>query len=316
MVPRNQLGTLLIIASALAERAAEDHSSAEKILSATLENWQHASLTDPPPGGLKLLARRGGAVIVADLSSEGSSVLVADSDERQTVAAIARIVPETIVFEPPAARARAIADYLASHFGKHIQRASTIQAEYVNGSNVIAFEASDPLLEDEAGPSLREALVLAHRYRCNFYHGPLDDVLQRLATLRVKWLDALSVRLGGVSEPVPMFDRRAVLLREPAGQVLLVPEHLKGNRSLLFSIAEALGEAVGSRKNIGEPLLALAAALQQISHPPDGVRTMPACCRCQAPRYLACLARPAVQRAAFGALLLPFVYLHAGPAVC
>lgn len=300
----------LSIASALIEQAG-DHASAERILGAALENWQLAPLNEVPPAGLKLLARRGGAIIAVDLSGEGLLVLVADGDERQTVRAIARIVPETIIFEPPATRSRAVADYLANHFGGRIQRASTIQAEYVSNGDVVTFEIMDPLLEDEVGPSVREALVLAHRYRCSFYHGPLEDVLQRLATLRVRWLDALSVRLGEVCEPVPMFDRWAVLLRGPAGQVMLVPEHLKGSPGLLFAIAEALGEAVGSRKNIGEPLLALAAALAPIGHSPTAedyagvLSLLPA-------EVLGVLGAARGSTSTIRRLLLPFVYLHAG----
>lgn len=300
----------LTIASVLVEQAS-DHSSVERILGAALENWQLVPLNETPPAGLKLLARRGGAITAVDLSSEGPSVLIADGDDRQTVAAIARIVPETIIFEPPSTRARAIADFLANHFGGRVKRGSTIQAEYVNGDDIVAFEASDPLLEDEAGPSVREALVMAHRYRCSFYHGPIDEVLQRLATLRVRWLDALSVRLGGLSEPVPMFDRRAVLLRGPAGQVLLIHERLKGSADLLFAIAEALGEAVGSRKNIGEPLLALAAALAPIGHSPTaedyaGVLSLPLA------EVLGVLGTTRGSTSTIRRLLVPFVYLYAG----
>ena len=300
----------LTIASALVEQAS-DHAVAERILSAALENWQLAPLNQAPPPGLKLLARRGGTINAVDLGSEGPSILVADGDERQTVAAIGRIIPETVIFEPPAARARLIADYLATHFGERIQRASTIQAEYVSGGEVVAFDPSDPLLEDEAGASVREALVLAHRYRCSFYHGPIEEVLQRLSSLRVRWLDALSVRLGGVSELVPMFDRRAVLLRASAGQVLLVPAHLKGSTGLLFAIAEALGEAVGSRKNIGEPLLALAAALASIDHAPTaadyaGILSLPLT------EVLGVLGTARGSTSTIRRLLLPFVYLYAG----
>ena len=300
----------LTVANGLVEQAA-DHASAERILAAALENWQLVPLALAPPAGLRLLARQGGAITSVNLDGEGAPVLVADGDERQTVAAIARIVPETIIFEPPASRASAIAEYLATHFGERIQRASTIQAEYMSGGEVIAFEPGDPLLEDEAGPSVREALVLAHRYRCSFYHGSLEEVLQRLSTLRVRWLDSLSVRLGGVSEPVPMFERRAVLLRAPAGQTLLIPAHINGSPGLLFAIAEALGEAVGSRKNIGEPLLALAAALAPIGHPPTpddyaDVLSLPLA------EVLGVLGTAHSSTSAIRRLLLPFVYLHAG----
>lgn len=300
----------LAIASELVEQTGA-HASGERILSAALENWQIAPLNVAPPAALKVLARRGGAIAAVDLSVEGSSLVIADGDDRQTIAAIARIVPETIIFEPPATRARAIADYLTAHFSGKFQRASSIKAVYVSDGDVVAFKPTDPLLEDEAGPSVREALVLAHRYRCSFYHGPLEEVLQRLAAVRVRWLDELSVRFGGVSEPVPMFDRRAVLLREPTGQVLLVQEHLKGTPGLLFSIAEALGEAVGSRKNIGEPLLALAAVLAPIGHPPTAedyasVMSLPLA------EVLGVLGMARTSTSAICRLLLPFVYLHAG----
>ena len=302
----------LTIACALVEQA-DEHAIAERIFSAALENWRIAPFKQAPPDHLRLLARCGGVVTVVDLSGEGPPVLVAEGDERQTVATIARIVPDTIIFEPPVVRARAIAEYLATHFYQRIRRASTIQAEYLTGEDVVAFDPSDPLLEEEVGTSVREALVLAHRYRCSFYHGPLEEVLQRLSTLRVKWLDSLSVRLGDVSEPVPMFERRSVLLRAPQGQVLLVPAHAKGKAGLLYVIAEALGEAVGSRKNIGEPLLALAAALP-IDHSPTGedyssILSLPLA------EVLGVLGTARTSTISMRRLLLPFIYLYAGQEV-
>ena len=307
---RESAWRFLSIASGLVQQAS-DRASAERILAATLESWQIAPLTDSPPPELKLLVRRGGTITAVDMSSEGPPVLVADGDDRQTVAAIARIVPETTIFEPPAARARAIADYLSTHFVGRVKRASTIQAEYVSSGEAVSFDPSDPLLEEEVGTSVREAVVLVHRYRCSFYHGSLEEVLQRLSGLRVRWLNVLSVRLGGVLEPVPIFDRRAVLLRMPVGQTLLVPAHIKGSPGLLFAIAEALGEAVGSRKNIGEPLLALAAALAPIGHEPTAedyatILSVPLA------EVLGVLGAARDSISAILRLLLPFVFLHAG----
>jgi hypothetical protein len=302
----------LSIASGLLD-AATDHPTAERILSATLENWQLAPLDSAPPQSFKLIARRGGSIVSLDMSGESPMLLVADGDDRQTIAAIARMAPDRPVFEPPASRARAIADYLAQHFPARIERASSIQADYVYGGVPLDFDPLDPLVEDALGPVVRETLVLAHRYRCRFYQGPIDEVLQRLSTLRIRWLDTIAVRLGDVTEPVPMFAQRAVLLRKPAGQTLLVASTLKDNPRLLFAISEALGEAVGSRKNIGEPLSALAAALELNGHAPTAedyalVLSLPV------QEILGVLGTAKTSTTVLRRLLLPFVYLHAGKA--
>ena len=57
------------------------------------------------------------------------------------------------------------------------------------------------------------------------------------------------------------FTDRAVLLSSPHGSVLLVPTSLKRSGKLLIGIAEALGEAIGSRRAVGVPLIALSAQL-------------------------------------------------------
>jgi hypothetical protein len=107
---------------------------------------------------------------------------------------------------------------------------------------------------------------------------------------------------------------RAVLLRAPAGQVLLVPAHLRGSAGLLFAMAESLGEAVGSRKNIGEPLLALAAALVPINNAPTaedyaGILALPLA------EVLGVLGATRGSTSTMRRLLLPFVYLFAGQEV-
>lgn len=302
----------LSIASGLLD-AANDHPTAERILSASLENWQMAPLDSAPPGSFKLVARRGGLIISLDMNVAGPMLLVADGDDRQTIAAIARMAPDRPVFEPPASRARAIADYLAQHFPTRIERASSIQAEYVHDGVMLDFDPLDPLVEDVLGPVVREALVLAHRYRCRFYQGPIDEVLQRLSTLRIRWLDTVAVRLGEVVEPVSMFAQRPVLLRKPAGQTLLVASALKDSPRLLFAISEALGEAVGSRKNIGEPLSALAAALELNGHAPTAedyasVLSLPV------PEILGVLGTSKSSTAMLRRVLLPIIYLYAGEA--
>lgn len=291
--------------------AAPDHPTAEQILAAVLEHWQLAPLDATPPLQFKLIARRGGSIISLDMSGEGPMLLVADGDDRQTIAAFARIAPDRALFEPPASRARMIAEYLAQHFPTRIQRASSIQADYVHAGTPIDFDPLDPLVEDELGPVVRDVLVLAHRYRCRFYQGPIDEVLQRLSTLRIRWLDAISLRLGDDAEPVPMFSHRAVLLRKPAGQTLLVAATLRESPRLLFAISEALGEAVGSRKNIGEPLSALTAALELNGHQPApedyaSVLALPV------QEVLGVLGTAKGSTRTMRRVLLPFVYLFAG----
>ncbi len=302
----------LSIASGLLGSAA-DNPTAERILAAALENWQQAPLDVAPPAPLKLIARRGGSIVSLDMNGDGPLLLIADSDDRQTIAAIARMTPDRPVFEPPTSRARAIADYLAQHFPTRVELASSIRADYVHAGVPIDFDKRDRLIEDELGPIVRETLVLAHRYRCRFYQGPIDEVLQRLSTLRIRWLDTISVRLGEVTEPVPMFAQRAVLLRKPLGRTLLVASALRESPRLLFAISEALGEAVGSRKNIGEPLSALAAALELDGHAPTAddyasVLSLPV------QEILGVLGTAKASTSTLRRLLLPFVYLYADQA--
>ena len=302
----------LSIASGLLGSAA-DNPTAERILAAALENWQQAPLDVAPPAPLKLIARRGGSIVSLDMNGDGPLLLIADSDDRQTIAAIARMTPDRPIFEPPTSRARAIADYLAQHFPTRVERASSIRADYVYAGVPIDSDQRDRLIEDELGPIVRETLVLAHRYRCRFYQGPIDEVLQRLSTLRIRWLDTISVRLGEVTELVPMFAQRAVLLRKPLGRTLLVASALRESPRLLFAISEALGEAVGSRKNIGEPLSALAAALELDGHAPTAddyasVLSLPV------HEILGVLGTAKTSTSTLRRLLLPFVYLYADQA--
>lgn len=288
-----------------------DHASKERLLAAALDNWQIAPLNAAPPAGFRLIARQSGRVVSVDLGQSEPPIQIADGENRQAASAVARAFPETLIFEPPAAKAPAIATFFDTYFPGRIKRASQLRTEYEVDGTVLVFEASDELAEDALGPVVRETLILALRYKCSFFRGSVDDVLHRLASLRLKWLSTVTARLGELSETVPLFSSRAALFRSNEGQTLLVAESLRSSPQLLLAVAETLGEAVGNRKFIGEPFANFAAQLLAVGPSPTHAD------------YAEILGLPLEEvqgvlgtaRASTSAarrLLLPFVFLYCG----
>jgi len=237
-------------------------ADAERLLTATQDAWQHAELESDPPAGLKLLGRRGGRILSGDpRTAEAGSFLVADGDDRQIVAASARAQPATIVIEPPTARARDIGAYLTKHFPAAVRRASAIEAQYECEGQLVAPDPTDPTIEEAFGDQIRQVVALTLRYRSSFYRGNPEETLVRLASLRIRKLPSLSLRVGEISESVPRFDERAVLLGGGDNPTILYSDALGSSDRLLVGLAPAIGAALGAQRIIGEPLLAVAAEL-------------------------------------------------------
>jgi hypothetical protein len=300
----------LTVAATLVDEAG-DHASKERLLAAALDNWQNAPLDIAPPSDFRLIARQSGRVVSVDISDSEPPILIVDGENRQAASAVARAFPETLIFEPPSGKAPAIANYFDTHFPDRMKRASQLRTEYEVDGTALVFDPGDELAEDALGPVVREALILALRYKCSFYHAPAEDVLHRLSSLRLKWLPTLTARLGELSETVPLFASRAALLRTSEGQTLLVAESLRGSSSLLLAVAETLGEAVGSRKNIGEPFANLAAQLLAAGPSPTHadyaeILGLPL------EEVQGVLGTASASTSAVRRLLLPFVYLYCG----
>ena len=187
--------------------------------------------------------------------------LVADGDDRQMVAASARAHPATIVIEPPIARALDIGAYLAKHFPAAVRRASAIEAQYECEGQPVAPDPTDPTVEEALGDQARQVVALTLRYRSSFYRGNPEETLARLASIRIRKLSSLSLRVGEISEPVPRFDERAVLLGGADRPTILYADALSNSDRLLVGLAPAIGAALGAQRIIGEPLLAFAAEL-------------------------------------------------------
>lgn len=237
-------------------------ADAERIMSAVQDAWLAADLDGNPPAGLRLVGRAGGQILSAD-PRDGNNVkfLIADGDDRQLLAASARADPATIVIDPPTARAREIAVYLAKHFPAAVKRASSIEASYESTGEPVDPNGSDPTIEEVFGDPVRQVIALALRYRCNFYRGNIEETLARLAAVRVRRLPALSLRVGDIVEPVPRFHERAILIGGSANPTVLYSEALASSDRLLVGLAPAIGAALGAQRTIGEPLLAFAAEL-------------------------------------------------------
>lgn len=235
---------------------------AERLLTAAQDAWQHAELESDPPAGLKLLGRRSGRVVSGDpRAADVGLFLVADGDDRQMVAASARAHPATIVIEPPTARALDIGAYLAKHFAAAVRRASAIEAQYECEGQPVAPDPMDPTVEEALGDQARQVVALTLRYRSSFYRGNPEETLARLASIRIRKLSSLSLRVGEISEPVPRFDERAVLIGGADRPTILYADALSNSDRLLVGLAPAIGAALGARRVIGEPLLAFAAEL-------------------------------------------------------
>ena len=187
--------------------------------------------------------------------------LVADGDDRQIVAAIARADPATVVIEPPTARARDIGAYLAKRFPTAVRCASAIEAQYECEGQPVAPDAADATIEEALGDQVRQIVALTLRYRSSFYRGNANETLARLASIRIRKLSSLWLRLGNISEPVPRFDERAVLLGSADHPTILYSDALGSSDRLLVGLAPPIGAALGAHRIIGEPLLAFAAEL-------------------------------------------------------
>jgi hypothetical protein len=286
--------------------------ASERIFAAAQETWLQASLRVALPANFRLLGRRNGSIVaISPAEVARTRVLVADGDNRQIIAAIARTVPGVIIVEAPHGMVKEFANFLERHFPS-IERTSNIEAHYESDGATLTFDATDHLIEDEL-PGIKDLLVLALRYRCSFYRGGVEETLQRLSTLRLRWLNNLSFRFGDQLEQVEMFHERAVVLRTPVGSTLLVPETLRDSTQLVIGIAEALGEAVGSRKNIGEPLLALAATLIS-SGPTPGADDYARALSVSVREILGVLGTSRAFIGENAKLLRPFVQLFAGEA--
>ena len=236
-------------------------NDAERLFSAAQEAWLAANLETTPPVGLRILGRRAGRIFAIDPRQAASKILVADGDDRQLLAATARADVATVMMEPPAARARPIAAYLAQHFPNTVRRASQIEARYESEGAVIVPDPADLTIEEAFGDGVRQILALTLRYRSSFYRGNPEDTLARLASVRVRPLATLDLRIGDFAEPVPRFGQRAVLLDGGGAATILYAEALAGSDQLLIGLATAIAAAVGAPSTVGEPLLAFAAEL-------------------------------------------------------
>jgi hypothetical protein len=177
----------------------------------------------------------------------------------------------------------------------------------------VAFDGADSLIEDELR-GVRDLLLLALRYRCTFYRGGIEEALLRLSTLRIRWLDDLSFRFGERVEHVPMFHERAILFVSENGSTILAPSALRHSSRLMIGVAEAVGEGVGSRKNIGEPLLALAATLISsgpFPYPADYARAL----SLSVQEIIAVLGTSRAFVAEYAKVLRPFVQMFSGETV-
>jgi hypothetical protein len=258
---RRSAWRFLSVAGDLIDRATHQ-VDVERIYSAAQDAWQVADLQQLPPAQLRLLGRVNGEVTVAPPElAQAPGIVVSDGDDRQLFASTAQSGLGTLVIEPPSNRATEVATYLAAQFPNIVRRASAVEASYESGGQPIRFEATDALIEEELGDQIRQIVVLTQRYRNSLYRGPIDQVLQRLSQLRIRFVEELSIRVGTMVDPVPMFSTRAVLHKGDEGQTILCPVSLKGTGRLLVAIGESLGEALGSRRFIGEPILAFAAQL-------------------------------------------------------
>ncbi|MBZ9775047.1 ATP-binding protein [Mesorhizobium sp. CO1-1-8] len=233
---------------------------AERLFNAAQEAWLVASLEAEPPPSLHLLGRRAGRVVAVDPRVDGSKVLIADGDDRQILAATAKANASTVLIEPPPARAKAVANYLAQHFPA-VQRASQIEARYESQGQTVVASSQDPMLEDAFGDGVRQVLALTLRYRASFYRGNAEETLAHLSTVRTRALASLDLRVGDLSEPVPRFHQRALLLNGAEGPTILYSETMAASQQVLVGLAPAIAAAVGAPNIVGEPLLAFAAEL-------------------------------------------------------
>ena len=198
---------------------------AELIYEATQEAWKSlpAKSRVPNPQALKLVGRQRGLIVAVPPSvATGPPILLVDGGDRQIVAAQAERDPNTVTVELPLSSAREIGSLLEAQYPSRVTRASAIQATYECGGVLVAFDPSDPSVEDALGHSIRMVVSLALRYRCSFWRGSIEDGLRRLSLVRYRWLPELAMRLGDQLFPVTGFTDRALLLPSPQGATILV----------------------------------------------------------------------------------------------
>jgi hypothetical protein len=236
-------------------------ADAERVLAASRDAWQQV-LLNAAPAGLNIVGRQRNAIVAIDLTGKGPQLLVADGDDRQMVSACIRSDPDQVVFEPPRSRAGDIGTFLGLQYPQRVIRASGITVVYESGGHAVVPTLDAPFVEDELRGALRDVLILSLRYRNSFYHGAVDDVLHRLAAVRILWVTGLEMRVSGTVMPVPRFSERAVFVPSSDVGTILAPAELRGTPRVLGAIAEALGTALGSRRQIGEPLQLFAAQLR------------------------------------------------------
>lgn len=250
---------LLVVASSYVTEA-KDTAEAERWLSASQEAWSRADLKESAPTGLRLVCRSGGSIIAVDPTDPASPVIIiADGDDRQLLAAKLR-APGAAIFEPPPTHLADVSAFLQRSFGERVLRTSTLRATYVAAGKAVVADPGDPLIEVELGERLREIVALTLRFNNSFYRADVEEVLQKLSAIRIRWLGELSVQVGDVVEPIVNFEDRAVFLRETP-PTILVHEKLRESDRLLIRIAEALAEGLGSRRLLTNTLVAFVAQL-------------------------------------------------------
>ncbi len=236
-------------------------ADAERMVTAVQDAWHKADLEQVPPADLKVLGRRGGRIVAVDPRDAETRIIVADGDDRQMVAATARAEATTAIVEPPTARAREVGAYLAKHFAHSVRQASRIEASYESDGIPVVPRAEDPTIDEAFGDVIRQIVALSLRYRSTFYRGSLEETLGRLASVRVRVLDGLSLRVGELAEPVPRFEKRAVLIGGTQAPTIVHSTALASTDRMLVGLAPAIGAALGAQQVIGDPLLAFAAEL-------------------------------------------------------
>ncbi|MDQ2763630.1 MAG: hypothetical protein M3Y22_09165, partial [Pseudomonadota bacterium] len=233
---------------------------AEQVSSAAREAWGMATLSTVLPADLSLIGRRSGRIIARPIAGVGR-ILVLDTDDRQMLNAVSQSDPDVLLFEPPLVRASTIADLLALRSPGRFERSSILHAAYDIHGVPFSPDASDPFIEQAISSDLRSLIVLTLRYRAASFEGNPADVLDRLARLRLRWVDAISIRLAEVVQPLPGFAHKAVLAQGEAFDTVLAPVLARNTNRELIVLAEAFAEALGDRKAIGGALLETAALL-------------------------------------------------------
>lgn len=235
----------------------------DRLWSLTQDAWAQASLERPLPAGLRLLAKTGGEVIAFDPRTETRTIYIADADDRTMVAALSRAAPGVIIFEPPLAKARAVANYLSAQLPDRLQRMSEMELVYRTPEEPFVYDYSDPLIETEISGDLRSFALLTVRYKCRFVTASPDRIVGKLSALRIRWVDELKLQFGSHQLEVPAFQHSAVLVSSEQGDTLLAPRSAKGTDRELMVLASSLGEAIASRALASDAFFAAASRMAQ-----------------------------------------------------